>query len=514
MAPKAARGVCKRPAGGMCKRPAKRSKTGGVSVISEFLECALTKLSKPQLDRLCQHLQDKFTVSSACTGSGMAEVVHAELTRMLKLPSEVAFSCEKVKSKREFYMSVVSPHLSVHGCMFDDMTSLPDLVAQCSAHGHACRVPTGTSLHVCGFSCKDLSKLNNNWSPAQKAVVLQKQLGSSGKTFAALTNFANKAKPKIMILENVDELEDKGEPNPNLDFLYEVTSAVGYSMGQKTLVSTNFGIPQGRKRVYFVCIHNESFGLNPSRGQALVERILQQVDVMQCPTKSRYHFLLPPGHPHLVQELAEVESKMENEAAPGSSASAGWLAEHEALFKSKGIAWKDMQPSRLLANSPWYRKLTRRKRESLNYHTFRVHQVDDIVKGPTTTLDLSQSIARASAGYKGICQTLTPKMCTWMFAHDADADAEGDDEVAPAKLPEPGRPMLGIEAMMIQGFPGDWLLSAPGGCPPNTQLLDLAGNAFSSTVFAAVYLSVLAELPKPVKRPSSSDLEAIFQALL
>ena len=174
-----------------------------------------------------------------------------------------------------------------------------------------------------------------------------------------------------------------------------------------------------------------------------------------------------------------------------------------------------MQPSRLLTNSSWYRKLTRRKRESLNYHTFRMHQVDDIVKGPTTTLDLSQSIAWASMGYKGICQTLTPKMCTWMFAHDADADAEGDGEVAQAKLPQPGRPMLDIEAMMIQGFPGDWLLSGPGGCHPNTQLLDLAGNAFSSKVFAAVCLSVLAELPKPVKTPSSSgDLEAIFQALL
>ena len=97
MAPKAARVVGKRPAGGMCKHPAKRSKTGGVSVLSEFLECALTKLSKPQLDRLCQHLQDKFTVSSACTGSGMAEVVHAELIRMLELPSEVAFSCEKAR---------------------------------------------------------------------------------------------------------------------------------------------------------------------------------------------------------------------------------------------------------------------------------------------------------------------------------------------------------------------------------------------------------------------------------
>ena len=265
MAPKAARGVCKRPAGGMCKRLAKRSKTGGVSVLSQFLECALTKLSEPQLDRFCQHLQDKFTMSSACTVSGMAEVVHAELTRMLELPSEVAFSCEKVKSKRGFYMSVMSPHLFVHGCMFDDMASLPDLVAQCSVHGHACKVPMRTSLHVCGFSCKDLPKLNNNWSPAQKAMVLQKQLGSRGKAFAALTNFANKAKPNIMIPGNVDELEDKGEPNPNLDFLYEVMSAVGYGMGQKTLVSMDFGLPQGRKRVYFVCIRNESFGLNTLR---------------------------------------------------------------------------------------------------------------------------------------------------------------------------------------------------------------------------------------------------------
>ena len=412
-------------------------------------------------------------------------------------------------------MSVVSPHLSVHGCMFDDRTSLPGLVAQFSVHGHACKVPTRTNLHVCGFSCKELSKLNNNWSPSQKAMVLQKQLGSSGKTFAALTNFASKAKPKITIVENVDGLEDKGEPNPNLDVLYEAMSAVGYSMGQKTLASMNLGLPQGRKRVYFVCIHNESFGLNRSRGQALVERILQQVGNMQCETEPMYHFLLPPGHPHLEEELAELGPKMENEAAQGSLATAGWLAEHEALFKSKGIAWKDMQPSRLLAKSPWYRKLTRRKRESLNYHTFRMRQLDDIAKGPTTTLDLSQSIAWASAGYQGICQTLTPKICTWMFANDADADAEGDDEVAHAKLPQPGRPMLGIEAMMIQGFPGDWLLSGPGGRPPNTQLPDLAGNAFSSTVFAAVYVSVLAELPEPVKTPSSSgDLEAIFQALL
>ena len=53
MAPKAARDVCKRPAGGMSKCPAKCSKTCGVNVLSQFLERVLAKLSKPQLDRLC-----------------------------------------------------------------------------------------------------------------------------------------------------------------------------------------------------------------------------------------------------------------------------------------------------------------------------------------------------------------------------------------------------------------------------------------------------------------------------
>jgi site-specific DNA-cytosine methylase len=518
----AARGVQKRPATVLDaeekpKDPAKRAKTidnaSERSMLSQFLERSLEKMSKLQLDRLRQHLEDDFTMSSACTGSGMAEVVHAELARMLDLPSQVAFSCEKVKTKREFYMSVVCPHLSEHGCMFEDMTALPGLVASCTVHGHVCKVPTRTNVHVCGFSCRDLSKLNNTWSAAERATVLQKQLGTSGKTFAALTNFANKAKPRCMILENVDELDDKGEPNPNLDFLYEVMSVIGYSVGQKTLVSTSFGLPQGRKRVYLVCVHNESFGLNCSRGQALVERVLQQVDNLHFETKSMYHFLLPPNHPHLLRELQAVQCKAESEAVP---ASAGWPAEHEALFKSKGISWKDMQPSQAMSSSPWYQKLTRRKREILNYHTFRARRFEDSAKGPLTTVDLSQSIGRASTGYRGICQTLTPKMSTWMVAHHG-SDANNLDKAACEMLPQPGRPMLGVEAMMIQGFPLDWLVDDMEVCIPNAQLLDLAGNAFSSTVFAAVYLSLLAELPKPVvtqhDQSPRSELEAIFRSL-
>lgn len=512
--PRAASGLRKRPAAAPADgvKPAKRKQAiDDTSVLAQFLQSSLNKLSQPQHDRLRHHLQDDFTMSSSCTGSGMAEVVHTELHHMLNLPSKVEFGCEKVKVKREFYMSVVEPHLDSHGCFFEDMTALPELVAQCAVHKHSCKVPVRTSVHVCGFSCRDLSKLNSSWSSTERAMVLQNQLGSSGKTFAALTNFAHKAKPKSMILENVDELDDRGEPNPNLDFLYEVLSAVGYSVGQKTLVATSFGLPQGRRRVYFVCIHSESFGLNRSRGQALVERILQQVDNLHFETKSMYHFLLEVDHPHLLRELEALQSKAASDVVP---AGAGWPAEHEALFKSKGISWKDMQPSQEMQANPWYQQITRRQREALNYHLFRMRHVDDKTKGPLTTVDLSQSIGRCSKGYKGICQTLTPKMCTWMIANDRDAGEL--EEMAFDKLPLPGRPMLGIEAMAIQGFPLDWLLSGRVVCPPNTQLLELAGNAFSSTAFAAVYLSMLAELPKPVKTPYDNpggDLEAILRLI-
>ena len=50
----------------------------------------------------------------------------------------------------------------------------------------------------------------------------------------------------------------------------------------------------------------------------------------------------------------------------------------------------------------------------------------------------------------------------------------------------------------------------------NAQLLDLAGNALSSSAFAAVYMSTLAELPDPVatvhdgKEDSLQELSALM----
>ena len=136
---------------------------------------------------------------------------------------------------RDFYIDDIVPRLSSHGCFFDDMARLPEGIGHCAVHGHNCRVQTRTDVHVCGFSCKDLSKLNNCWARAERQHILDKGLGTTGRTFAALTSYAASCKPRTLILENVDDLDDHGKnDNPNLDFLYHIFSSIGYIVGQKT----------------------------------------------------------------------------------------------------------------------------------------------------------------------------------------------------------------------------------------------------------------------------------------
>ena len=269
-APKVVRGES---AGGASSKVAKQAD----SLLCDYMKQCLKRLSLAKRKRLTASLRADFSMSSACTGSGMAEVVFATLCNIVDAPCLCNFCCEKVPFKRDFITNVVSPLASNHGdaCMFEDITIHPQRVAPCKTHGKDCRVPDRMDCFTCGFSCKDLSKL----STAQKDNILRKAIGTSGKTLAALLNFANVCKPKTMILENVDALEEKpgGVENDNLEFLYSAMQALSYSVSQRTLISSKFGLPQNRKRIFFVCIHHESFGLSPASGQALVDKILDNV---------------------------------------------------------------------------------------------------------------------------------------------------------------------------------------------------------------------------------------------
>ncbi len=83
----------------------------------------------------------------------------------------------------------------------------------------------------------------------------------------------------------------------------------------------------------------------------------------------------------------------------------------------------------------------------------------------------------------------------------------------PSKLPDRveryNRFMLGHEAMLVQGFPADWLSDAKAS---NDQLQDIAGNAFGGTVFAAIYVALLATVG-PAKVEALADFDQLVGML-
>ena len=75
------------------------------SVIERYLDPA-------QMDKLTKSVQRrKWSFSSACSGSGMAEVAAHLLFKALGGSLTTQFFCEKVKFKRDFIRQVVVPKL-------------------------------------------------------------------------------------------------------------------------------------------------------------------------------------------------------------------------------------------------------------------------------------------------------------------------------------------------------------------------------------------------------------------
>ena len=54
------------------------------------------------------------------------------------------------------------------------------------------------------------------------------------------------ARPRMLVMENVDELESM--EGGNSEFLYEMLTSKKYSVGQHTMISSSYGTPQRRKR--------------------------------------------------------------------------------------------------------------------------------------------------------------------------------------------------------------------------------------------------------------------------
>ncbi len=100
--------------------------------------------------------------------------------------------------------------------------------------------------------------------PCQAFSISGKRLGfedTRGTLFFDIARIVKYHQPKILFLENVKNLikHNKGE---TLDTIIQTLERLNYSVFYEVLNTSNFGLPQNRERVYFVCFHKD-FIANP-----------------------------------------------------------------------------------------------------------------------------------------------------------------------------------------------------------------------------------------------------------
>lgn len=95
--------------------------------------------------------------------------------------------------------------------------------------------------------------------PCQAFSISGKQGGfndARGTLFFDIARIANYHKPKVLFLENVKHLV-KHDNGKTLSTIIRVLNEIGYDVFFEILDSSHFGIPQSRKRVFFVCFNKK-----------------------------------------------------------------------------------------------------------------------------------------------------------------------------------------------------------------------------------------------------------------
>jgi len=100
--------------------------------------------------------------------------------------------------------------------------------------------------------------------PCQPFSVSGKQLGfldTRGTLFFDIARIIEYHKPKIVFLENVANL-DKHQDGATITRMREVLESMGYSVFTQTLNASHYGVPQSRKRLYFVAFRKDLYVKN------------------------------------------------------------------------------------------------------------------------------------------------------------------------------------------------------------------------------------------------------------
>ncbi|KAB2572419.1 DNA repair protein RAD5 [Lasiodiplodia theobromae] len=456
-------------------------------IFKDITERAMSKGLRKTLKALNRH---ELRIATMCSGTESPVLALQLVSDALQkngnaLGLRHVFSAEIVPKKQAYIERNFHPPI-----IFRDIRELTKEDAfeagATNVYGAKVAIPGDVDLLVAGFSCVDFSALNN------KGKTLNEK-GESRDTLEAILSYAEKWKPKIIVLENV-----YGAPWPKC---VKRAEKVGYAADFVRVDTKDYYLPHTRTRGYMVCIHKEQF---PGPGSARTA-VSQWKDLMQDfkrrASAPASDFLLPADDHRVHQFNSQLTTQYRQDA---KDRTVNWDAcriRHQKVRRTDGLGnqrpitqWIDGGTCVTFENAHkmWFQKQVERVWDSIEIRFLRAAK-DNGSSAPgydpafkTSIMELSQNVDRFAQEMPfGICSCITPSGIFY--------------------LTDRGGPLTPYETLALQGLPLDKISFT---IETMRELQDLAGNAMSSTVVGIAQIAALivaSPMLKQASPPATSE---------
>ncbi|GAA5978213.1 hypothetical protein JCM5350_002229 [Sporobolomyces pararoseus] len=448
-----------------------------VSRYSEEFGSAITQLQRP------------LRIATMCSGTESPILALRLMFRALEQQTGIKgkmqhiFSAEIEPFKQAYIERNFSPPI-----LFRDVTELPNDEAV-TAYGAKVAVPGGVDMLIAGTSCVDYSALNTK----QKGIDAG---GESGRTFDGMLQYVKKHQPGIVILENVLKAP--------WDQVIKKFDTIDYTARHVRLDTKKYYIPHTRTRGYLIAVPKVKKSMFESKAERKkgsdtmveewVKRIKEAERNASAPTEQ---FLLDSDDPRIHRARQEVALSNTRINADGSQrAAVDWYKceqrhsvqrQLEKLGLQKPLTdWKEGGGKPQMPDGSWQdwaESQTERVLDLMDISFLRDAQRGTDITYKSAIWNLSQNVDRTTASkYYGITPCLTPNMIPY--------------------LTNRGGPLVGLEALSLQGLPIDELLLTREN---SDQLADLAGNAMSSTVVGSAIMQALIVAGHTLRAAATGD---------
>ena len=300
--------------------------------------------------------------------------------------------------------------------------------------------------------------------PARKGC-LKSASGSSGETCAGLLEYIRSHRPGLLILENVEELTQAADENA--DFLLEQLRGFDYDADIVILKSSHYGSPQRRVRAYVVAYHG-------SQGHAklavkLAEKLaVPQIDLASFVYQNESDYLKSEFKRRTEQKEQKEQKAHRAEEAEGAEVEDLWRAKYQSQLANSGMSVSSCMPPKEISSLPWFQLLTQRQQFVLGHALSEKPNLKSVDVFPSMAQEFISVDAQEIS-------TIVPNSVIWCTTLE--------------------RCLLGAEMLRIQMMPSSIIDAGISAGVTDHLLADLAGNAFTGSVFSAVLIAALVHSP-------------------